>query len=367
MHAEPGQVLFYENSTEMNEPAKPSLDVFRRAFQKWTTELVRRPNLGEFPIYDDQLYRWLLDDTVRVNAYANAIGGVAANRVALDLGTGSEAPLAIMCAHAGAKKVYALERIPASAAASRDRIKTLGLSHIIEICEGTSTEVSLPERVDLCVSEIIGNIGGLEGAAAILHDARRFLKPNGIMIPSRCITLVAPAVHPEAYYSDSDVEKVTRYYMDAIYKSVGHRFPFTRFVVFNFPKSNLLAAPDAFEDLDFTSDLSVSSTRTLSFQILRDAVCDGFVFWVRLHVDDKNIVETWSGTSWTPIFLDAASFDVRRDDQLTVECRIELSSNGINPNYELICALRRDQKQIHQLTISSPYIGAPIKQPDCVE
>jgi predicted RNA methylase len=350
----------------MDETLKPSSDVFRRAFQKWNTEFVRRPNFGEFPIYDDQLYQWLVDDTVRVNAYANAIGRVAANRVALDLGTGAQALLAVMCARAGAKKVYALERIPASATAARERIKSLGLGNIIEICEGTSTQITLPERVDLCVSEIIGNIGGLEGAASILRDARRFLKPDGIMIPHRCITLAAPAVHPKSNYNDSDVAKVTRYYMDAVYKAVGHRFPFTRFVVFNFPKSNLLAAPNVIEDLDFTSNLSVSSTRTVSFQITRDAVCDGFVLWVKLHVDDDNVIETWSGTTWTPIFLDAAPFDVRRDDQLVVECRIELSENGINPNYELGCALWRDQKQIHALTVSSPYIGSPVSEEACV-
>jgi type I protein arginine methyltransferase len=351
----------------MNESPKPGADVFQRAFQKQNTELVRRPTYGEFPIYDDQLYRWLLDDSVRVNAYANAIARAAANKVALDLGTGSEAPLAIMCARAGAKKVYALERIPASAAAARERIKALGLSHIVEIFEDSSTGISLPERVDLCVSEIIGNIGGLEGAAAILRDAKRFLKPDGMMIPSRCITLAAPAVHLEAYYSDSDIEKMTRHYMDAVYRTVGHRFRFTRFVVFNFPKSNLLAAPDVVEDLDFTSEWSVSSTRTVVFQIQRDAVCDGFVLWVKLYVDDQNMFETWSGTSWTPIFLDAAPFDVRRGDQLVVDCSIELSANGINPNYELACTLERNQKQIHQVTISSPYIGAAIDQPDCVE
>lgn len=351
----------------MNEQPKPPSEVFRRAFHKWNTQLVRRPNLGEYPIYDDQIYQWLIDDSVRMNAYANAIARAAAGRVALDLGTGSEAPLAIMCARAGAKKVYALERLSASAAAARERIKSLELDHIIEICEGTSTEVSLSERVDLCVSEVIGNIGGLEGAAQILRDARRFLKPGGIMIPHRCVTLAAPAVHPEAYYSDRDVEEVNRYYAQAIYKAVGHSFAISRFATFNLPKTNLLAMPDVFEDLDFTGGALVPPIRTISFRILRDSVCNGFVLWVELHVDDQNIVDTWSGTSWAPVFLDAQAFDVRRDDEIAVECRIEVSANGINPNYELACTVRRNQRQLHHITISSPYIGAPTGKQDGVE
>ncbi len=351
----------------MNEPVKPSSDVFRRAFHKWNTQLVRRPNLGEFPIYDDQLYQWMLDDSIRVNAFANAIARAAAGKVALDLGTGSEAPLAIMCARAGARKVYALESIPASAETARQHIKSLGLSHIIEIFEGSSTRISLPERVDLCVSEVIGNIGGLEGAALILSDAKRFLKSEGIMIPGRCITLAAPAVHSQDYYSDADVEAVNRHYVNAIYKAVGHRFPITRFATFNLPKSNLLAAPEVFEDLDFTTGNLAPPTRTITFRVLRAALCGGFVLWVRLHVDDDNIVDTWSGTSWAPVFLDAEPFEVRCGDQLDVECRIELSANGVNPNYELACTLRRDQRQVHQLTISSPYVGAPIDEENCVE
>jgi type I protein arginine methyltransferase len=175
----------------------------------------------------------------------------------------------------------------------------------------------------------------------------------------RCVTLAAPAVHPEAYYSDPDIEEVNRYYAQAIYKAVGHSFAISRFATFNLPKTNLLATPGVFEDLDFTCGALVPPIRTISFRILRDSVCNGFVLWVQLHVDDQNIVDTWSGTSWAPVFLDAQAFDVRRDDEIAVECRIEVSANGINPNYELACTVRRNQRQIHHMTISSPYIGAP--------
>jgi len=42
--------------------------------------------------------------------------------------------------------------------------------------------------VDVCVSEIIGSIASAEGAAASSNDARRFLKPDGVMIRAVCDT-----------------------------------------------------------------------------------------------------------------------------------------------------------------------------------
>ena len=50
-----------------------------------------------------------------------------------------------------------------------------------------------PPRVDVVVSETLGNFALEEGIVATLADARaRFLKPNGILIPGRVTQLVAP-------------------------------------------------------------------------------------------------------------------------------------------------------------------------------
>lgn len=67
-----------------------------------------------------------------------------------------------------------------------------GLADRVTVHGGSASGVGLPERVDVCVSEVIGTIGSSEGAAAVFADAReRFLRPGGASVPARCTTMAA--------------------------------------------------------------------------------------------------------------------------------------------------------------------------------
>ena len=67
----------------------------------------------------------------------------------------------------------------------------------IEIIEGFSTAITLPERADLLVAEIIGSVASEEGMYTSIRDARlRHMKrPNdpASYIPARCQTVAVPA------------------------------------------------------------------------------------------------------------------------------------------------------------------------------
>merc|ERR1719343_898986 len=116
------------------------------------------------------------DDGPRTEAYRAAINarlGAMPGAVVVDIGTGALALLAIMAARAGAKKVYAIEINPGAAKLAREAVAR----QQIEVIEGNSMEVELPERADLIVSELIGSIATQEGVEPIIKDAeKRFLK-----------------------------------------------------------------------------------------------------------------------------------------------------------------------------------------------
>ncbi|MBI2364598.1 MAG: hypothetical protein HYV01_06275 [Deltaproteobacteria bacterium] len=68
----------------------------------------------------------------------------------------------------------------------------------MEFIKGLSTRVDLPERVDVVVADQIGRFGFEAGLLDYFTDARkRFLKPGGVMIPSRVDLCVAPVECPE--------------------------------------------------------------------------------------------------------------------------------------------------------------------------
>lgn len=121
----------------------------------------------------------------------------------LDLGTGPFALFAKAAARLGARKVYAIEAVPASAARAREEVSDAAkygrefAEGVVEVLEGFSTDVALPEKVDLVIFEIAGSIASEEGCYATMRDARdRFLaRPDDASsyIPHAYQTLGAPA------------------------------------------------------------------------------------------------------------------------------------------------------------------------------
>ena len=147
-------------------------------------------------------YLWMLNDPGRTPVFAEAIQRALAGRegemVVLDIGTGPEALLALIAARAGAKKVYAVEVQPAVAAAARQAVRDAHdvPSGAVEIFEGFSTELELPERADLLIAEIVGNVASAEGIYSTMHDAQQRLlrRPYeaSSYIPLVVETLAAP-------------------------------------------------------------------------------------------------------------------------------------------------------------------------------
>ena len=111
--------------------------------------------------YSDDTYSKMEGDRERTAAYAAAITAAAPGRVCLDIGTGALALLALIAARAGAKHVYAIEANPEAAAAARSLVAAEGFAEVVTIIDGYSTDVTLPERADLLLHEILGEVHAL--------------------------------------------------------------------------------------------------------------------------------------------------------------------------------------------------------------
>ena len=85
-------------------------------------------------------------------------------------------------------------RRPTSPSVARKLLRHNRLSNC-RIAEMHSTEVCDPDRVDVVVSETLGNYPFEENIVETLNDARaRFLKPGGIIIPRAVEQFVCPVV-----------------------------------------------------------------------------------------------------------------------------------------------------------------------------
>jgi protein arginine N-methyltransferase 1 len=122
----------------------------------------------------------------RVAAYTRALERfVTPGSVVVDIGTGT-GYFAMVAARLGARKVYAIETIRQAARLAKTTVADNGLSDVIEVIEGFSTEVTLPELADVVVADLRGRIPIFGSNVASLHDAKvRLTKPTGVIVPLR--------------------------------------------------------------------------------------------------------------------------------------------------------------------------------------
>lgn len=141
-----------------------------------------------------EYHRTLVSDRVRNEAFYNALKAVIrpGETVVADIGAGTGL-LGMMAARLGAKEVYLYETA-AVAGLARDLLKLNKVRNCV-LFPCHSIEMNDPPRVDVVVSETLGNYPLEEDIVATLKDARkRHLRPDGVMIPRRVRQFVSPVI-----------------------------------------------------------------------------------------------------------------------------------------------------------------------------
>lgn len=139
----------------------------------------------------------MLNDRDRTARFLRGIREtVRTGDIVLDLGTGTGI-LAVAAARSGASHVYAIES-SSIAGAARANFKTNGLADRITLIEGWSTQIDLPERADVLISEVVGPEALGERVLEITLDARkRLLKPLARFVPNTIRILGFPVTAPK--------------------------------------------------------------------------------------------------------------------------------------------------------------------------
>jgi len=146
-----------------------------------------------------EIHEEMLKDLPRVEAYRRALEFYCndwtkcGNITAVDVGSGTGL-LAVLCAKNGCQKVVAVE---ASRLADvlREVADANAPAGTIEVHSCRAEDLQLPAgmQVDVVVSEWMGYCLLFENMLpSVLSVRDRFLKPGGLMLPSRCRLLMAP-------------------------------------------------------------------------------------------------------------------------------------------------------------------------------
>ncbi|CAH0301767.1 non-ribosomal peptide synthetase [Roseomonas sp. CECT 9278] len=323
------------------------------------------PSIAEFFVYDELLYHALAADERRALPYRDAIRAVVPGRVVLDVGTGGEAILARECVAAGARHVFAVELLEASYRQAQATIARLGLTDRITLIRGDARSLVLPETPhgppEVCVSEIVGSLGGAEGAAAIL-DAVRARHPGIRMLPRRSLTLAAPVELPEAVLAAAGFAATGAHYAERVFADAGRRFDL-RLCLRRVGRDALLADPAPFETLDHEAPDAGQGTQASRRVVTRDGAMAGILAWLTLELDDATRLDTLDGEhAWLPVLLPLPDgpLPLRAGDVVELRCDWTRCANGLNPDYRVALRVLRDDVEVAALVLDSPHEAAGV-------
>ena len=314
------------------------------------------PSLAEFYIYDETIYRLLAGDARRNAAYRNAFKKVLNGKTVVEIGPGSELVLSRLCLEAGAKKVYAIELLEETYLQARRQIASLGLEDRIALIHGDARRVELPEKVDYCVSEIVGPIGGSEGSARIIEDCRRFLHDPANMLPARTLTRIAAIDLPEAVVSHGFSE-IGMHYAKKTFEKLGYPFDI-RVCLRHVSRENLLTPSAVFEDLDYRASSDLEARHEIQLEFQRNGSFTGFMVWLELFVDREETLDTLEHqASWLPVYfpISLRGVAVEAGDRFLGTVTRTLSANGLNPDYAVEGILERRGSKPLKIAYSAPH------------
>lgn len=323
------------------------------------------PSIGEYPCYDAVLYRTMTADDERNRRFRAALRALASGRRVLDIGTGQDLNWAVESVASGAKHVVAMEAIEESYRHAGVRLASLGLSDAVTLLHGTSTDLTVEPRADLCVAEIIGSLAGAEGAAAVFADARRrLLTPEGVIVPDGCASRAAAVRfaalfdgNPVAFSADSVG------YLEQIFAFNGSPFD-VRLRVKHPAPGALASTSERVEILDFNGDLCTSQERTVRLEVTRRDRIDGVLTWLELWClpGEEPLDALLTETSWASIYfpLFDTPVEVHPGDVLELTFRVTLSDDGVHPDYHLTATLHTAAGVVPG-GCRSPYRGSALR------
>eukprot|EP00927_Polykrikos_kofoidii_P050682 TRINITY_DN44575_c0_g1_i1.p1 TRINITY_DN44575_c0_g1~~TRINITY_DN44575_c0_g1_i1.p1 ORF type:complete len:559 (+),score=69.73 TRINITY_DN44575_c0_g1_i1:76-1677(+) len=151
-----------------------------------------------FETYDSAfIHEEMLRDSVRCKAYRDAIAScrsLIAGGIVIDVGAGCGI-LSCLCARAGARKVFAVEASSPTASLCRKVVYANGCEDVVEVIESRIEDVVLPSgtKADVIVSEWMGYFLLYESMLeSVLFARDRWLRPHGILLPSRARLFLCP-------------------------------------------------------------------------------------------------------------------------------------------------------------------------------
>lgn len=251
-------------------------------------------------------HRTLVSDAVRNAAFYEALKAAITPGVTTvaDIGAGTGL-LGLMAAKLGAKRVYLYETAEVIGVASR--ILKANKVRNCELFACHSTDMLDPPKVDVVVSETLGNYAFEEYMIDTLADARtRFLNPGGVIIPTGVVQWACPVIGDRIHRELTAWDHVG-YGLDL---SIGRMMSLNNAYVRTLALAELLdggAAAKSWDAVILGRDTKANRKGDVQWPFARKAVVYGFATWWEAMLKPPSITLSTSPlaprTHWEQLYF----------------------------------------------------------------
>jgi protein arginine N-methyltransferase 1 len=221
-------------------------------------------------------YGIIMADRVRMEAHAEALRrAVRPGCTVADIGAGTGI-LAFLACQLGARRVYAIEPQDAIHLAETLAAEN-GFSDRIECIQDFSTRVTLPEKVDVIISDLRDILPPYRQNISTVADARRrFLAPGGVLIPQRDVLWAAVAEAPQFYCHHVGPWESNPY---GLATHSGRALVVNSWERTRLGPESLLAEPQAWATLDYSTLEDPDVRGNAKWRIARAGTAHGILIW----------------------------------------------------------------------------------------
>jgi protein arginine N-methyltransferase 5 len=205
-------------------------------------------------------------------------------------------------------KVYAVEKNPNAVVTLHSLVKLEGWESIVTIISCDMRLWDAPEKADILVSELLGSFGDNELSPECLDGAQRFLKEDGISIPSSYTSFIQPITASKILNDIKAHKDLVHFETAYVVKlhSVARLAPTQSVFTFSHPNRSAKISNERYRKLQFELPSDTGSALVHGFAGYFDAV-----LYKDVHLGIEPLTATPNMFSWFPIFFSAKKTNSR--------------------------------------------------------
>ncbi|KAK3212958.1 hypothetical protein Dsin_017664 [Dipteronia sinensis] len=197
-------------------------------------------------------------------------------------------------------KVYAVEKNPNAVVTLHSLVKLESWENIVTIVSCDMRHWEAPEKADILVSELLGSFGDNELSPECLDGAQRFLKQDGISIPSSYTSFIQPVTASKLYNDVKSHKDLVHFETAYVVKlhSVAKLAPSQPVFTFTHPNFSRKKSNQRYKKLRFEIPSDTGSAIVHGFAGYFDAI-----LYKDVHLGIEPSTATPNMFSWFAIFF----------------------------------------------------------------